>query len=236
SLGSYMALGFQHILEGWDHLAFVLALLLLARSLKEVALLVTTFTVAHSVTLALAATGLVRPSTPQVEIIIAFSIALVAAENCWALGGRRRSVQLTFVAAPCVAMGLASAGYGTLRAAAWLGLALFSFCHFELLKNTQRPQRLRALLAFAFGLYHGFGFAGVLMEVELPQGRLLPALFGFNVGVEVGQLLVVALVFPLLAALGRLAEGRWRQLVAEVSSAAVLGLGLYWVMVRSWGP
>ncbi len=72
------------------------------------------------------------------------------------------------------------------------------------------------------------------MEVELPLGRLLPALVGFNLGVEIGQLLVVALVFPLLAGLGRLADGRWRQRVAEVGSAAVFAMGLFWVVTRTF--
>ncbi|MEE8459403.1 MAG: HupE/UreJ family protein, partial [Phycisphaerales bacterium] len=87
SLVGYIGLGMHHILEGWDHLAFVIALLLLARSLKEVATLVTGFTIAHSITLGLATLGLVRPALVPVEIMIGFSIVLIAAENCWTCGG-----------------------------------------------------------------------------------------------------------------------------------------------------
>ncbi|MEW6268527.1 MAG: HupE/UreJ family protein, partial [Thermodesulfobacteriota bacterium] len=92
SFGRYLLLGVEHIVSGWDHLAFAAALLLLARTLREVATLVTAFTLAHSVTLALAVLGLVRPDAAAVESLIGFSIALVAAENAWLLAGRDRAV------------------------------------------------------------------------------------------------------------------------------------------------
>jgi hypothetical protein len=231
SLAGYLALGVEHILTGWDHLAFVLALLLLAGSVGEVAALVTSFTVAHSVTLVLATLGLVRPESGAVEALIGFSIALVAAENGWLLGGRGRGIPLA------VTMGLvalALAPVGAVGRPALLGLALFSLCHFALLARSPRPARLRAAVAFAFGLIHGFGFAGILAELELPTGRLVPALFGFNVGVELGQLGVVLLVWPLLRVIARSAgeeAGRW---VAEAGSAAICGLGLYWFLVRAF--
>jgi hypothetical protein len=229
-LAGYVALGVEHILGGWDHLAFVLALLLLAGTLGEVATLVTAFTVAHSVTLGLATLGVVQPAVAAVEALIGFSIALVAAENGWILAGRDRFVPLA------VAVGVAALALfpeAAVSRAALLGLALFSFCHFGLLRISQRPARLRAAIAFAFGLVHGFGFAGVLAELELPTARLVPALFGFNIGVELGQLGVVALVWPLLRALARIASGRPARLVAETASAAICGLGLYWFLTRT---
>lgn len=231
----YIALGGEHILEGWDHLAFIAALLLLSASLREVATLVTAFTVAHSITLGLAVLGLVRPEPLSVEILIGFSIALVAVENSWLVGGRGRFVPGLFVAALLLAAALSLTGSGTLSAIAWGGLALFSWCHFGLLRDAAKPARLRAMVAFAFGLVHGFGFAGVLMEIELPTHRLLPALFGFNVGVELGQLAVVALIWPLLRLLARPAHGAWYRLVAETGSAAIAGLGIYWIVIRNWG-
>jgi len=235
SLVGYVGLGMHHILEGWDHLAFVIALLLLARSLKEVATLVTGFTIAHSITLGLATLGMVRPASVPVEIMIGFSIALIAAENCWSAGGYGRVVPAVFIGAIALAAGLAVAGLGALTPAVWVGLGLFSFCHFRMLERTNKPARLRAVLAFAFGLVHGFGFAGVLMEVQLAPGRLVQALLGFNIGVELGQLLVVVLVYPVLAWLARIHDGAPRAIVAEVGSAAVCALGLFWVVTRTWG-
>ena len=232
TLGGYLALGVEHILTGWDHLAFVLALLLLAGTLREVATLVTAFTVAHSVTLGLATLGWVETHGGAVEALIGFSIALVAAENAWLLSGRRRAIPLACVLGMLVLALLPEGRVGRLPL---LGLALFTACHFGLLRIASRPARLRAAVAFAFGLVHGFGFAGVLAELELPTARLVPALFGFNLGVELGQLAIVALVWPLLRAVARAGDGTAGRWVAELGSASVAGLGLYWFVVRHFG-
>jgi hypothetical protein len=232
TLAGYVALGIEHIATGYDHVAFVLALLLLAASLREVAALVTGFTVAHSLTLALAVLGVVHPEATAVEALIGFSIALVAAENAWLLGGRPRAVPVVIVAS-LVALAAASLfGVGAVGAATLAGLALFSGCHFGLLARDARPARLRAAVAFAFGLVHGFGFAGVMAEMQLPAERLVPALFGFNVGVEIGQLAIVALVWPLLRLLARTVAG---PRVAEIGSAAICGLGVFWFVTRAFG-
>ena len=91
------------------------------------------------------------------------------------------------------------------------------------------------LLAFGFGLFHGFGFAGVLGEMQLPTERLAPALFGFNVGVELGQLAVIALAWPLLRLLERPSQGRWYRYVVDSASAAICGIGLFWFAMRTYG-
>ncbi|MCG8591569.1 MAG: HupE/UreJ family protein, partial [Proteobacteria bacterium] len=207
SFASYALLGVVHILAGFDHLAFVLALLLLARSLAEVAMLVTGFTVAHSLTLAAAVLGVVRPESGAVEALIGFSIALVAAENAWRFGGEPRALP-RLLALGLTGMALASWTFGwALSPATALGLALFAACYFAAVSRAERKGRLRFAISFAFGLIHGFGFAGVLSSLELPAARLVPALAGFNLGVELGQLAVVALAWPLLNALGRTAGG-----------------------------
>ena len=235
SMTGYATLGMEHILGGWDHVAFVLALLLLATSLREVATLVTAFTIAHSITLGLAVLGIYRPEPVSIEVLIGFSIALVAIENSWLLSGRGGSIPTLLVALLGLCAAGALVGSGQVHALTWLGLALFTWCHFRLLEVHPRPARLRALVAFAFGLAHGFGFAGILMELDLPAKRLIPALFGFNIGVELGQLLVVLLVWPLLRLLARTHEGLWYRWLAESGSAAIAGLGIYWVVLRNWG-
>ncbi|MGH0035573.1 MAG: HupE/UreJ family protein [Myxococcota bacterium] len=231
----YVELGVEHILTGWDHLAFVFALLLMASRLGEVAGLVSGFTVGHSLTLALAVLGLVRTEAVAVEAVIAFSVALVAVENVWDLAGRRTAPIALAVAATATAGIAAALGYGAVGAATWLGLALFAGCHFLLMRRSQARSTLRSALAFAFGLIHGFGFAGVLGQMELPADRLAIALFGFNVGVEVGQLGVVLLAWPLLLGLARLAGGAPRRWATELGSAAIAGLGLFWLALRAAG-
>ena len=233
-IGSYVVVGIEHIATGYDHLVFLLALLLLAARVGEVVTIVTGFTIAHSITLALAALGRVQPEAAAVEALIGLSIALVAAENGWLLSGRGRAIP-RFVVGALVALALlAAAGIGGVPALTLLGLALFSGCYFGLLRRVERPPRLRTAIAFCFGLVHGFGFAGVLTEIALPPDRLLPALLGFNIGVEVGQLALVSVVWPLLWALARFAGERSHRLVMEVGTAAVCAMGLFWMVERAY--
>lgn len=229
SFGAFVALGVEHILSGWDHLAFVLALILLATKLSEVALIATGFTVAHSLTLAGAVLGWVRTNDAVVEALIGFSIALVALENLWQRSGREAWV-------PWLALGLLASLFVfddvLLPLQVIAGLMLFCFCHFSLLESSAHPARIRFALAFVFGLVHGFGFAGVLGEMVLPADRLAAALLGFNIGVEFGQLLVIAAAWPLLRS-----ARRWPQVLhglQEGGSAAILGLGTYWFVLRSF--
>ena len=147
---TYMRLGIEHILLGYDHLLFVLALVILVRTWRRVALTVTAFTVAHSITLAAATLGFVNVPGPPVEAAIALSIVLVAVEI---VNARRGKPSLT--------------------------------------------ARWPWLVAFCFGLLHGFGFAGALAEVGLPHHAIPVALLFFNLGVEVGQLSFVAVVLTL---------------------------------------
>ncbi len=231
--GEYVALGIEHILSGWDHLAFVFALLLLAGSLGEVARLVTGFTLAHSVTLALAALGVLHPDGPAVEAVIGFSVALVAAENGWELSGRARAVPIAVGLGLTSLMILSLAGIGTLSVLTLIGLLLFSLCHFGLLGRVENPAGIRTALAFCFGLVHGFGFAGVLEEIALPTDRMVSALFGFNVGVEIGQLAVVLVAWPTLRWIFRWRGAGAHRLVSEWGSAAICGLGLFWFTMRA---
>ena len=150
--GTYLRLGVEHILFGFDHLLFVLALVILVRTWSRVAITVTAFTIAHSITLAAATLGFVNVPGPPVEATIALSIMLVSIEI---LNARRGKPSLT--------------------------------------------ARLPWVVAFSFGLLHGFGFAGALAEVGLPQHAIPVALLFFNIGVEIGQLLFVTTVLSLIS-------------------------------------
>jgi hypothetical protein len=232
SLLDYVRLGIEHLLTGWDHLAFVFALLLLAPRFRDVVGLVTSFTVAHSLTLALSVLSIVKADAAATEALIAFSIALLGAENGWLLSGRPRAVPVVGAAAFAA---LLSFGGGAVGRVTLFGLFVFCACHFALLLRAKEPANLRIAVAFAFGLIHGFGFAGAMAEMDLPRARLVSALFGFNIGVEVGQLAVVGAAWPLLRALhGARGESRY-PFFSEAASAAICGLGLFWFIVRSFG-
>jgi hypothetical protein len=156
--GSFFLLGIHHIITGYDHLLFLLALLLRGGDLPSLIKIVTAFTIAHSVTLSLAVLEVIILPDRLIEAVIALSIAFVAAENLF--GGPAMS--------------------------------------------------RRWLISFAFGLVHGFGFSFALRELGLPAHGLLLSLFGFNVGVEVGQAVVVAASLPFLLLLRRTRWGGTR--------------------------
>jgi hydrogenase/urease accessory protein HupE len=182
--GRYLLAGVEHIAIGFDHIAFLVATVVWGRRFWPLAKVITAFTIAHSITLSLAALGVFSPPSSVVEPLIAASIVYVAVEN-WFVRDLRRRWRITFV----------------------------------------------------FGLVHGFGFAGVLREYGLPGEALVPALAAFNVGVELGQLAIVAVVLGLLLGVDRWQRRRGVQPLPDARvalgiSAAVGALGLWWLVER----
>jgi hypothetical protein len=204
----------------------LLLLVVVARQLRDVAVLVTGFTVGHSVTLAAAALGVVIPHPRAVEATIAASILIVALENVGAEKARGGAIAIA------AAIGLFAAGalFGGLSA--FWGVALFTACYFAFLRTLQGTGRLRWAIACLFGFVHGLGFSGVLLEQELPRAHLVGALLGFNVGVEVGQLAIVAALWPLLQWLRRRAYDRT---VVEAASIAGAALATFALVARVFG-
>lgn len=188
----FLRLGVEHIFTGYDHIAFLLALLLLGGRFLDLVKIVTSFTIAHSVTLALAALGVLHPPARAVEALIAASIVAVATENLWVLRG----------------------GQG---AGARVASAL----------------RHRWRLTFAFGLVHGFGFASALSELHLPRSALVAGLVSFNLGVEVGQVAIVALAFPVLRWLRTLP--RFQPWGPRLLSGAIAAFGVVLLVLRLAG-
>jgi hypothetical protein len=229
-VGGFVLLGARHVATGADHLVFLLALLAGATSLRALAAVVTGFTIGHSSTLALAVLGGVRPDAAVVEALIGASIAVVAVENVW-LEERDPWTAWGLVVAFAAAAG-ASLVHASIAPWALVGLALFVASHFAVLARSKRPASLRWTIAALFGAVHGLAFSGVLAEMHLPRGRVASSLFGFNVGVEIAQLAIVAVAWPLWRAVAR---GRARAPVLEVASAAALGAGAFWFVARAFG-
>ena len=182
---TYLGLGFSHIVFGFDHLLFVVALVLLIGGWRRLIATVTAFTVAHSITLAATTLGLVSVARQPVEICIALSIVLVA-----------REILRPPDSEPTLA------------------------------------RRAPALIAFAFGLLHGFGFAAALAEIGLPAGDIPRALFAFNVGVELGQLAIVAATLALLAAITRFAAA-WQRPATVAGAYAIGAVASAWLIQRT---
>jgi hypothetical protein len=232
---TYVGFGVEHILMGLDHIAFLLGLLLLSRRLVDVILVVTGFTLGHSITLGLTALGVLTPQQSMVEGLIGFTIAMVAIENVM-LGAARQHQAAVIMALALLGLAL----LGALSASgpaplSLVGMSLFSYCYLKLGEEPSMARKLRPGLTVVFGLVHGFGFAGVLLEVGLPAGDLIPALFGFNLGVELGQLLIVTALALLTLTL------RWwhNTYASKLQLAANLGLcalGSFWFIQRLYFP
>jgi HupE/UreJ protein len=212
---TYLLLGIGHILGGIDHLLFVLALLFLVRGWRRVLATVTAFTVAHSLTLAAATLGYVHVPQKPVEAVIALSIVFVAAEIL-----RLRRYERAGTASPASPP------------------PNLHVCDAQ--PETSVSVRWPWIVAFTFGLLHGFGFAGALAEVGLPQNAIPAALLFFNVGVEIGQLLFIGAVFALVASAGWIARhARLRttdpasmRLLRLVPPYAIGAIAMFWVIQR----
>ncbi|TKD07421.1 HupE/UreJ family protein [Polyangium fumosum] len=173
----FFRMGIEHILFGYDHLVFLFGLVLVGGRLRALLLVVTAFTVAHSITLGLAVLGIWAPSGRIVEPVIALSVAYVGVEN-------------------------------------------------QLVKDAEKRWRV----TFPFGLVHGFGFAGALGEIALPRPQIPGALVAFNLGVEAGQLVVLAVVVPLLVVAQK---RKWlEKRGVKILSLGIAALGLVWFVLR----
>lgn len=174
----YLELGFTHILpKGLDHILFVIALFLASSRLRDLVWQVSAFTIAHTITLALAILDVVSVPASIVEPLIALSIAFVAVENM--------------------------------------------LC--------RDMTRWRPAVVFLFGLFHGLGFAGVLGGLGLPEGDLLTALFSFNVGVELGQLTIIGVLWLVLR---RYSGEAWYRHVRLGGSGLIALMALWWTIER----
>ena len=235
SITQFVLIGIEHIFGGIDHIAFLLALLLLLRSLKVLVWIVTGFTLGHSITLALAALGWVIPDLDIVEAAIGFTIALVAVQNIAVLTGNHRQITYFSVAGLLLIVLINLIWNIGLSALSGLGLALFTLAYLWNSADEHLSANLRLVTSVIFGLIHGFGFASALTETGLANTQLLPALLGFNLGIELGQIVIIAVVWALLQQIRQSRFLTDTRLVIDLVSAALCGLGLYWFIGRSYG-
>ena len=230
----YTALGLEHIFTGIDHIAFLLAMILLLQPMRSLVLMVSGFTIGHSITLCLTVLGWISLDIMVVEALIGFTIALVAAENIAASTGSYRQITLG-AAALIVIMILLSLNPATAPALpilSLLGLLIFTLSYLPGIHGQSGSVATRPALSLAFGLIHGFGFAAILQEIGLPNDQLWPALLGFNIGVELGQLMILAAVYIVFKTLKTVVS--IPDSARDISSALLCGLGLYWFIARSY--
>ncbi|HTY95259.1 MAG TPA: HupE/UreJ family protein [Steroidobacteraceae bacterium] len=230
----YVQLGIMHIFTGVDHMSFLLGLVLISRRVRDLAFVVTGFTLGHSATLALAVTGIIRPHAEFIDALVALTIAVIGAENI-AVATHRPGVVALGLGGLLLAMAAARLqGIGLLPATLLLGAAMFCCCYLLISGQLRDSGRLRLVVTLVFGLIHGFGFASDLLEMRLPAGRLAELLVGFNLGVEVGQLTLVLVALAAVRLLMKVRLALPRPIVVETLSAALVGLGMFWFISRSF--
>ncbi|RAK60255.1 HupE/UreJ family protein [Phenylobacterium hankyongense] len=230
----FIRMGVMHIFTGVDHMSFLLGLVLISRRLRDLVFVVTGFTIGHSLTLALAVTGIIRPHAEYIDALVALTIALIGAENV-AVQTRRPAAVAAGVALLLAGMaGLKILGLGGLPSLLLLGAGLFTSNYLMVSGRLQDAGRLRMVITLVFGLIHGFGFAAGLLEMQIPPVRLGELLVGFNIGVEIGQLTLVLAASLAVVALTRLKLAPPRAIVVDVASAFLAGLGVFWFVSRSY--
>ena len=230
----YIRLGIMHILTGPDHMSFLLGLVLISRRLRDLVFVVTGFTIGHSVTLALAVTGILRPHAEYIDALVALTIAVIGAENIAVATHRPGTVALG-LGLPLLFMAAASvAGIGALPPLLLLGAGLFCANYLMLSGHLRDAGRLRLVVTLVFGLVHGFGFAATLLEMQLPQAKLAQILVGFNLGVEIGQLSLVLTLVGLAALLARMKLSLPRPIVVDTVAGGLVAVGTYWFISRSY--
>ena len=229
SFSSFFKLGFEHILEGLDHLAFLLGLVLLFRG-KELLLVITGFTIGHSITLALGTLNFITVNISIVEMLIGFSIFIVGLDKLQQQHKHLVSSKIFNISLFCLAGLLTIFNFNLLFL---FGLILFIYTYFLLQLSTGK-RLLMQLITIFFGLIHGLGFASNLSENPIVQDQMFSMILGFNLGIEVGQILIALLAVSLLTFLKSFLSATRFQILNRSLSMYLIGIGLFWFVSRSF--
>ena len=232
SFFNFLSFGFKHILSGLDHIAFLLLIIFLCSNLRTLFFAISGFTLGHSASLFSSVQGLIVSSTSLVEIMIGFSILVCSIE---VLG--KKTAQLSM--------------FSNLLLLAWailtfsiyiflpkhslffLSLGLMMFCYLRLSDNYQSSLNL-IFITIVFGFIHGLGFAGAINEIYLPKEDMLKILLAFNLGIEIGQILIFG-IFALFAYLLKFYNlGKLRNFVTLTTTASIFGYSLNLIIERSF--
>ncbi|MBD63043.1 MAG: hypothetical protein CMD68_03075 [Gammaproteobacteria bacterium] len=228
---SYVYSGIEHILSGWDHLVFLLGLLLLYSG-RLLLIAITGFTIGHSLTLGFGAMNILRVHSVIVEILIGFSILILAMEKFFKHNYELQNFKknLLFALLAFFPLGI----LGILEPLLLFGLALFLTIYLSLTLQYS-SMWIPLLITIFFGLIHGLGFASSISDVGIPQDKLLPIILSFNLGVEVGQLAVAFGILGLLAMAKNSLSSFHFNSIHNFAGTVVFSMGTFWFVSRAIG-
>ena len=232
SFYKFFSLGLDHILSGYDHLLFILGLLLLVTNLKRLLLVITGFTIGHSLTLSLSVINIIQVKSSLVEALIGYTIMFVGLEYLYKENKDHR-VSMIFI----TTLSLLLLIFGNLINPNFpyfliLGILLFSLGYFYLLKNLNSENNLLSIITIIFGLIHGFGFGGFLLGSKISSENIFSGLLGFNLGVEAGQIIFVLLILLIYKLLMTLKITKIIEVMKNLSFFAVVFFGFFFFIQR----
>ena len=232
SFYKFFSLGLDHILSGYDHLLFILGLLLLVTNLKRLLLVITGFTIGHSLTLSLSVINIIQVKSSLVEALIGYTIMFVGLEYLYKENNDHR-VSMIFI----TTLSLLLLIFGNLINPNFpyfliLGILLFSLGYFYLLKNLNSENNLLSIITIIFGLIHGFGFGGFLLGSKISSENIFSGLLGFNLGVEVGQIIFVLLILLIYKLLMTLKITKIIEVMKNLSFFMVVFFGFFFFIQR----
>ena len=230
----FLRMGMEHIFTGIDHMSFMLGLVLISRRVRDLLFVVTGFTIGHSLTLALAVTGILRPHAEFIDALVAFTIAMIGAEN---LGDSTHKPFVVALGMGGIMFALLIAQYlgapVILPALLLIGAGIFGSNYLMLTGHMRDAGRVRLVMTLVFGLIHGFGFASNLLDMRLPNDRLTELLLGFNLGVEVAQVIVVMSAVLLAYILVKVKLAMPRPIFTDIAASFLVAEGLVWFLSRT---
>ena len=232
SFKNFFYSGLSHILGGYDHLLFILGLLIIVTNLNRLIVVITGFTIGHSITLFLSLVDIVQVNANIVESLIGFTIMFVGLEYFYKHNnGKLLSIGYLVLLLPILFI-LSFSTNIQFSGFLMMGLLLFSLGYFFLKEYSVNSDNLLILITIVFGLIHGFGFGGFLLSTEINSGNILSGLLGFNLGVEFGQVLFVLGILLIFQLIRFIRLNFIINLFRDTSFALLICFGLYFFVQR----
>ena len=229
---NFMHSGFNHIIGGYDHLIFVLGLLLLINNLKLLFLSITGFTIGHSITLALTALEIIIPNISLIEAIIGFTIMFVALEYFNKKQNSPYTSIVFLISLSAVLIILSVINILHIPVFLLTGLLIISISYFLIKNYYSSSDKLLISLTVAFGLIHGFGFGSFLMSTNFDTSQAIVSLLGFNLGVEIGQLVFVSLILLIYKIFIALKMNNVIIFSKDLFFIITFSMGMFWYIQR----
>ena len=232
SFGSFFNTGMNHILSGYDHLLFILGLLLIVSHFRKLILVITGFTIGHSLTLSLAVFDLIQINSKLVEALIGYTIMFVGLEYFTKKNNNIVS-SVIFVILLNLLLLIVSLMLGiSLSSALILGIVIFSISYLFFINNYKKENKFIVIITIIFGLIHGLGFGGFLLGSGINDENIVSGLLGFNLGVEFGQIAFILFTLLTFKILSLLKLNKIISLTKNTAFVFIISLGLYFYIQR----